>query len=105
MVKICYCLLQAKFLFLRILKARCATCPYKKQSCRHFSVMHAGTVSTKYGKERVEHVKGWLSTTFDIMFFFFQDNEYDFTSQGQVFDSKLFIMPTLLTVWFFVQLV
>lgn len=25
MVSICYCLLQAKFLFLRILKARCAT--------------------------------------------------------------------------------
>lgn len=61
--------------------------------------MHAGTVSTKYdGKERVKHVKEWLSTTFDIMFFF-QDNKYDFIS-GLVFDPKLFMIPTLLTVWF-----
>lgn len=34
--------------------------------------MHAGTVSTKYdGKERVEHVEGLLSATFDIIMFFF----------------------------------
>lgn len=35
--------------------------------------MHAGTVSTKYdGKERVEHVEGLLSVTFDIIMFFFK---------------------------------